>query len=185
MPPRASAPSAFVTVTAKVSLAVGVAATAYAVLQAAVAMALLGADDGARVVAALPTTALPPAVAWTLVHLRVIAWAALGLSAAFLAVSWGLLRRRPWGWWGFVAFMVLGALANFAGIALVQHLFDWVDALPRHPDPDLDALQGTLATMRAASLAAMWATAVAFAALHGLVVWQLCRPAVRAEFAAD
>jgi len=31
-------------------------------------------------------------------------------------------------------------------------------------------------------LATLWVSALVFAALHGLVVWQLCRPGVRAEF---
>lgn len=178
-----AAPSAFVTVTAKVSLAIGVAATAYALLQVAVAVLLLGPDDGAQVVASLPAATLPAAAAWMLTHLRGIAWGFLLTSAAFTAASWGLLRRRAWGWWGFVAFMVLGALLNFAGIALLQHVFDWAGALPANPDTA--ALQDTLAALRVVSLALMWVTALLFAVLHGLVVWQLCRPAVRAEFATD
>ena len=36
--------------------------------------------------------------------------------------------------------------------------------------------------LRRLSLALAWATAVAFGALHALIVWQLCRPHVRAEF---
>ncbi len=177
---RDASASAFVTVTAKVSIALGIAATLYALLQVAVAQALLGQDQAARALAALPVQELPAAASWLLTHLGGIAWSFLLTSAAFLAASWGLLRRRPWGWWGFVAFMVLGALVNFAGIALVEHVFDWVETLPR--DPTMQELQDGLTIMRQVSLVTMWGTAIAFAVLHGAIVWKLCRPEVRAEF---
>lgn len=176
----ASAGSAFVTVTAKVSIAIGIVATLYAAMQVIAALLLLGQVDLDTVLGFLATQSAPAPVLWVLTHLTTIAVGFLLVSAAFLAVSVGLLRRRAWGWWGFVVFMVMGAAANFAGIAAVDGAFSWAQALP--PQPGMEQMRSELAALRVMSLAAMWVTALVFAVLHGLVVWQLCRPDVRAEF---
>ncbi len=173
-------PSSFVTVMAQVSLVLGIAGTAYALVQVVAAAVLLGAGELAQGIAALPLAEMPASAAWLLTHLQHLAWAFLFASAAFLAVSWGLLRRRPWGWWGFVAFMVLGALANFVGIALVDQVFVWIQALPANPD--VAGLQTELASLRTMSLAMTTSTAIVFAVLHGMIVWKLCTAEIRAEF---
>lgn len=172
--------SAFVTVTAKVSIAIGIAAVLYAVLQVVAAVVVLGQVDTDALSGLLAAHSVPAAVTWVLIHLTAIALGFLAVSAAFLAVSFGLLRRRAWGWWGFVLFMVLGAAVNFAGIAVTDAAFSWVHALP--PQPWLDRMQHELAALRMLTLATLWVSALVFAVLHGLVVWQLCKPDVRAEF---
>ena len=55
-----------------------------------------------------------------------------------------------------------------------------VQALPAQPG--LDQMQQELAALRTLTLATLWMSALVFAVLHGLVVWQLCKPVVRAEF---
>jgi hypothetical protein len=172
--------SAFVTVTAKVSIAIGVAAALYAALQVVAALVLLGQVDAAAVLGFLAAQSVPAPVLWVLTHLTTIAVAFLAVCVAFLAVSVGLLRRQAWGWWGFVLFMVVGAAANFAGIAVVDAAFAWIQALPHQPG--LEQMQGELAKLRMLTLAMLWVSALVFAVLHGLMVWQLCRPGVRAEF---
>ena len=172
--------SPFVTVTAKVSIVIGIAATLYAVAQLIAALVLLGPVDTEAVRGFLATRSVPAAAVWILTHLTAIAAGFLAVSAAFLAVSFGLLRRRAWGWWGFVVFMVAGAALNFAGIAALEAVFAWVQALP--PQPEMERMRAELAALRVVSLATLWVSAVVFAALHGLLVWQLCRPDVRAEF---
>ena len=172
--------SAFVTVTAKVSIVIGIAATLYGTAQVIAALILLGQVDTGALLGFLRAQSVPAPVLWVLTHLTSIAFGFLLVSAAFLAVSFGLLRRRAWGWWGFVFFMVAGAAANFAGIAAVEAAFDWVQALPHQPE--IDRMQAELAALRVASLVTLWVSAFVFAALHGLLVWQLCRPEVRAEF---
>lgn len=172
--------SAFVTVTAKVSIAIGIAAVLYAVLQVGAAVVVLGQVDTDAVLGFLSARQVPAPVVWVLTHLTMIAVAFLAVSIAFLAVSFGLLRRRAWGWWGFVLFMVLGAAANFAGVAVTDATFSWVQALPAQPG--LHQMQQELAALRLLTLATLWVSALVFAVLHGLVVWQLCKPAVRAEF---
>lgn len=178
---RDSAGSSFVTVTAKVSVAVGAAGTLYALVQLLAALVLLHRGELEQALAALPAREPPPLALWLIAHLRTLAWGFLLVCVAFTAVSAGLLWRKAWGWWGFVAFMVLGALANFAGVAVVDALFAWMQALPQVPEAA--ELQAELGALRSLSLALMGSAALVFAALHGLVVWQLCRPAVRAEFA--
>lgn len=175
-----AAPSAFVTVTAKVSITLGILATLYAVLQVVAALVLLGQVDTDAVSGFLATQRIPAPALWVLTHLTMVAVGFLAVSIAFLAVSVGLLRRRAWGWWGFVLFMVLGAAVNFAGIAAIDAMFSWVQALPRQPG--LAQMQQELAALHTLTLATLWVSALVFAVLHGLVVWQLCKPDVRAEF---
>ena len=172
--------AAFVTVTAKVSIVMGVGATLYAAVQVLAALVILRGAEVSRFIDFVAAQSAPAVLVWVLSHLTAIAVGFLLVSAAFLAVSVGLLRRRAWGWWGFVAFMVVGALANFAGVAVIDTLFAWVDRLPQ--TPDTAPLLAELATLRSLSLALAWATAFAFGVLHALIVWQLCRPNVRSEF---
>lgn len=179
-PPAHVAGSPFVTVTAKVSIVIGMAATLYAAGQVVAAALLLGQVDADAVLGFLAARSVPAPVAWALTHLTTIALAFLAVCIAFLAVSFGLLRRRAWGWWGFVLFMVVGAAANFTGIAAMDAAFSWVQALPAQPG--LDQMQQELAALRTLTLATLWMSALVFAVLHGLVVWQLCKPVVRAEF---
>jgi hypothetical protein len=178
--PASSAGSAFVTVTAKVSIAIGIVATLYAAMQVIAALVLLGQVDTDAVLGFLATQSVPAPVLWVLTHLTMIAVVFLAVCLLFLAVSVGLLRRRAWGWWGFVLFMVVGAALNFAGIGVIDGTFAWIQALPRQPG--LEQMQKELAALRLLTLATLWVSALVFAVLHALVVWQLWRPAVRAEF---
>lgn len=172
--------SAFVTVTAKVSIVIGALAVLYAAMQVIAAVLLLGQVDTDAVLGFLSAQPVPPPALWVLTHLTTIAVAFLAICVAFLSVSIGLLRRHAWGWWGFVLFMVMGAAANFAGIAAIDTAFSWIQTLPHQPA--LEQMRSEFASLRLLTLATLWVSAFLFAALHGLVVWQLCRPAVRAEF---
>jgi hypothetical protein len=178
--PNAMARAGFVTVTAKVSIAMGIVATLYAAVQVIAAWLLLGQVDTETVLGFLASRSTPAPALWVLTHLTAIAVGFLGVCIAFLAVAVGLLRRRAWGWWGFVFFMVAGAAANFAGIAVIDAAFSWIQSLPSQPGTE--EMRNELAGLRLLALAMLWATALAFAVLHGLVVWQLCRRDVRAEF---
>lgn len=178
--PPVTPASSFVTVTAKVSIVLGIGGTLYALVQLLAASLLLGHGEWERALGALPLHELPPAAAWLLTHLHAIAVAMLLVFAGFLAVSVGLLRRRRWAWWGFNAYMVLGALANFALVVAIDQLFAWMQALPAHPD--MAALQSELGSLRRLSLLLTAGSAIVFAVLHGLIVWKLCRPDIRATF---
>ncbi len=179
-PAGAGTRSAFVTVAAKVSIAIGALATLYALLQLCAALLVLGQEEAGHALAFLTAQPIPAPARWIVTHLTTIAIGFLLVCVAFVTVSVGLLQRRAWGWWGFVAFMVLGAAANFAGIAAIDALFAWVQALPHNPEAA--QLKAELGALRTLSLAMLWVTAIVFAVLHALVVWQLCRPGVRTEF---
>ncbi len=169
-PPRAG--NSFVTVMAWISIALGVLGVVSGLMQAALLPALpveamlqpLEAADAA----------LPPALAWTFGHLQLLNLLSLLSSALFAWVSWGLLKRREWGRLGFIAFLVLGALAGLVGAAWFGHILDGLGG-GEDIDPMLQSLQSAMRTM-------MWLGAVAVALLHGAIVWKLCTPAIRAEF---
>jgi len=131
---------------------------------------------------------VPPAVAWMLEQRRLLSLLGLLLSGLFLVSSWGLLRRRDWARWTFIAFLLATALLNFASLALVGQFFDGMVGM--FPQEFLDSREGRefMAQMQAnriVSLVTATATALAFAGLHGWLAWKLCTPQVRAEFHRD
>ena len=76
-------------------------------------------------------------------------------------------------------------LANFASVPLLWQFFGAMQqTLPEAMLHSADGAQllGQLQTGRMVSIATAAATALVFAALHGWIVYQLYRPAIRAEF---
>lgn len=176
-PPR----SRFVTVLAQVSLLVGI--TWLVLALALLPLAAVAGDVLSTRLAGLP--ALPPGLSWIAGHGMLLAVACVLAAAAFLASSWGLLRRREWGRLGFIAFLLGVAALNFAGLPLVGQLFDALrTSLPPGllEGPDGQALAAELEDLRRLSLASTLASAVLFAGLHAWLAWKLCTPAIRAEF---
>lgn len=173
-------PSQFVTVMAKISVVLGIAATAYALLQAVVIALLFGSESLKGAIAEIPAEGLPPFADWLIAHLPAMGWSFVLMSGIFLATSIGLLKRHEWGRLAFIAFMVAGAAANFLGVWLLVVVFDWLQTLPI--STETASLRAELAQLRAVSLVMTAGSAVLFAALHGWIVYQLCTPSVRAEF---
>lgn len=167
--------SPFVTVMAWISIALGAMGAVSGLLQAAALPMLSGAllqpleDAG---------VALPPALAWLFDHLQLLNLLSLLSSALFAWVSWGLLKRREWGRLGFIAFLVLGALAGIIGAAWFGHVLDGLGGgavAEAGADPLLQQLQSAMQML-------MWLGAAAVALLHGGIVWKLCTPQIRGEF---
>lgn len=171
--PPSAAPgrgSAFVTVTAALSLGLGALGLASGLLQALMlavlpAPALLAPFEQGG----MP---LPPVLHALLVHLPMLNLAATAVSGVLMLLAWGLLRRREWGRRGFIALLVLAALANFA-------LPVWLPGLAT-PVAGLD--DPLLARLRQAVRLAFWLAALAVAGIHAWIVWKLGQPAIRAEF---
>ncbi len=186
LPPSRSTRSpaaAFIDVTARLSLLMAGLSIAWSLFQLLL-VAVLGRLD---VVGWLQQQALPvpPAMQWAARHALSLTLLMLLLSVALLAVSWALLRRREWGRIGFIVFLVLVAVANFAMLPLVDGMFDAMQSIL--PAGFLDSPEGgkALAQMRASrwtALLSIGATALAFAGLHGWLVLKLCRDEVRALF---
>lgn len=180
-PPPLPAATGFVTVLARISLVLAVLGVLWALVQALLLM--LMPDTVVAQAAAQPE--VPAAVVWTLQHRNALALAVLGLAVLFLVVAWGLLKRQEWGRLGFIALLLAGAVANFAGLFLVNPFFDGLQGM--FPAEMLDTPEGQRFTAqmqfnRNMTFASGLLGAVGIAALHGWIVWKLCTDAVRAEF---
>jgi len=180
-PPPLPAATGFVTILGRISMVLAVLGVLAALAQ--MLLALLLPDSAVASVAAQPEA--PAAVVWVLEQRRVLTLASLALSLLFLAVAWGLLKRREWGRLGFIALLLLGAAANFAALLLIDPFFDGLRDM--FPAQMLDTPEGRqfVAQMRF-NRNTTWASgllgAIGIGALHGWIVWKLCTDAVRAEF---
>lgn len=181
MPPNAhsSAPrSSLITVMAKIALTMGGMGVAWALLQCLVA-AMLPQQEIAALGESLP---IPPLFIWILTHLPLLSLLGLFASALFVVVSWGLLRRQPWARWAFIAFLVAGALANFASIPLMRQMMDSLAGLYPANGADAAEMLAQLHYTRFTALASAWVTSLVFAVLHGWIIWKLSTAEIRAEF---
>lgn len=181
MPPPLPTSTGFVTVLGRISLVLAILSVLWALAQ--VLLALILPEALVAQVAAQPE--VPAMVVWVMKHRHTLALAMLALSLLFLAVAWGLLKRREWGRLGFIALLLLGAAANFAALLLVDPFFDGLHGM--FPAQMLESPEGQqfVAQMRFNRIMAFASGllgALAIAALHGWIVWKLCTAAVRAEF---
>lgn len=180
---RKSAAANFVDVLGKISLLLGVLGVLYALAQWAVLMLL--PDDFMQRAFATADEQLPPLpsmLRWLLDHLDALAWIALLSALLFLLASWGVLKRNNPARLGFIALMVLGTLMNFASIALLMQMVAWMDQLGIRMEEHGQGMAGQMQASNAISMGMGVASALAFAALHGWIIYKLCTPAVRAEF---
>ncbi|MDG2525352.1 hypothetical protein P6166_08300 [Stenotrophomonas sp. HITSZ_GD] len=185
MPPPSPAPrSSFVTVMAWLSLAMALMSAACSALQAAMALALPGLTDFSALLP--PGTPVPASLAWLGAHL--VALSVLGAIASLGVawISWALLQRREWARVAFIALLALVALANFAAIPLADALVEMaLGTLTLAPASGAEATAQLLdagAPMLAAVRLMAWISALTIAAVHAGIIWQLCRPGIRAEF---
>lgn len=182
LPPRSPAPrSSFVTVMAWLSLGVAAMSALASLMQALLALAM---PDGGDLGGLLPPgTTLPPLLDWLARHAVSLSLLSAVLSLGVAGVSWALLQRREWGRQAFIGVLALVALANFAGIPLVDATFDMaVASLARNGGDAAAQLRDAGAPMLSALRLVCWIGALAIAAVHAWIIWQLCRPAIRAEF---
>ncbi len=175
-PPQAL--SSFVTVMACLSIALGVLGVVSGVIQGAVLLSVHPGDLMRQQFAAMGAT-LPPQLLWMLDHLGLLNFLSLLSSAFVTVVSWGLLKRQEWGRLGFIACLLLGAVAGFFFAAWFAQAMAWVNA---QAGADLVATDPMLQAMQSAMKAVMVVSAVLIAAVHAGIVWKLCTPAIRAEF---
>ena len=180
---RKSPAANFVDVLGKISILLGVLGVVYAIGQWAVLMVLpddllaRGFPNGSPELPPLPST-----LRWLLDHLDAMAWLTLLSSLLFLAVSWGVLKRNDTARLGFIAIMVLGTLMNFASIVLLLQVLDWVNQIGTSLQVEGQGMPGQMQASNAVSMGMGVISALAFAALHGWIIYKLCTPAVRAEF---
>src|SRR5690606_1207948 len=122
---------------------------------------------------------MPPVVVWMLEHVQVLVLGSVLVSAAKLACSIGLLKRRNWARLGFVALLGLAIACNLAGLVLQFEVIDVVreelrgEAAGGGPD-----LQGVVTVMMV--MATVFA--LAYVALYAWIAKRLLSPAIAAEF---
>lgn len=174
--------AAFVDVLAKISLVMGVLSVAYALCQGLVLMLVPDGftqglfEQGSEFLPPLPGT-----LRWLLDHLALLTWIMLLSSLAFLVIAYGMLRRHNAARIAFIVFLVIGTLGNFASIILMLEVLHWMEGI----GANLPADSGMQEQIRASNLWSMAmgiVSAIAFAALHGWIVWKLCTAQVRNQF---
>lgn len=170
--------STFVTVVAWVFIVLSGLALAAGALQGAVFGAMFQ-DPLMREGFAKMPAGMPPVVVWMLEHVQVLVLGSVLVSAAKLACSIGLLRRRNWARLGFVALLGLAIACNLAGLVLQFEVIDVVreelraEAAGGGPD-----LQGVVTVMMV--MATVFA--LAYVALYAWIAKRLLSPAIAAEF---
>ncbi|MET0581801.1 MAG: hypothetical protein ABWZ08_07510 [Pseudoxanthomonas sp.] len=185
IPANARPAGSFVTVLAWISIALALLGVVYGVLQTLMGM-LMPQDYYLRMLnpygGELPQ--LPPLFHWIYTHTLLMGLLMTALSAIFLWVSWGMLKRREWGRKGFIAVLVLGALWQFVCLLAIPQLIEAVLAIQAGALPQGQSLPPELESFMTAAMLMGAVVALVFAGLHGWLVWKLCTPAIRAEFAA-
>lgn len=182
--PRPRPRGGFVTPLAWVSLLLGVVSAMSNLLQ--IVMIVLMPDAAAL---GLPEgITLPTSLQWLIDHALSLSVVGVVLSVAFAWLSWALLQRREWARVGFVAVLLVTALLNVGGLALIGPLFEGVQAmLPADVvhSPEWPQLQARLQATRQVALLLTGLGVLVIGCLHAALAWRLCTPAVRAEFAAS
>ena len=179
--PRRAPAAGFVDVLGKLSLLLAVLGVLYALVQLVLVLLIpAGFMDGMLEGNSEFLPALPGMLRWLLQNLLPMAWVTLLSAVAFLAISYGVLKRSNAARLGFIVFMVLGTLMNFASIAVLIAALDWVNAIGAKIDDE-----GVLQQIRASNMVSMAmgvVSAIAIAGLHGWIIYKLCTADVRAQF---
>jgi hypothetical protein len=171
----------FVSTLAWISLVLAALGTAWAVVQLLVGLLI----PDTLVVELAAQGAIPPLLVDLFAWSNVLAMAMLAGSLTLLAAAWGLLKRQEWARLAFIALLLLGALANFAGLALIDPLFDSVPAMfpaELHSSPEGELVVAQLQSSRRLVWVTSVAGTLAIAALHGWIAWKMCSAEVRALF---
>jgi hypothetical protein len=174
---------AFITTTARLSLVMAVLGVLFCTVQLLIA-ALIGMS-GLEDWLANNLLPPPPALQWLFDHGLALSAGLLLASIAFLIVSWGLLRRRQWAHWGFIVFLIVVAVANFACLPLIEALFSGFTTM--FPAEIFDTEEGRellsqLQVSRWTSLITGAVASIAMAALHAWLIIKLRHPDVRTLF---
>ena len=173
----------FVDVTAKLSLLMAALGIVWSLLQLLLVLALGQLDIASWMQdEGFP---VPAALVWAARHATTLTLLMLLASLALLAVSWALLKHYEWGRIGFIVFLIVVALANFALLPLVDGMFDAMQAIVPADflsSPEARDMRIQLQASRWVSLLTAGGTALVFAVLHGWMVIKLCRRDVQTLF---
>lgn len=182
--PESPRPSnSFVTVLAWISIALALLGLVYGLLQAVMGL-VMPPDYYLRLLNPYggEPPQLPPLMQWIYTHTLLMGLLMTVLSAIFLWVSWGVLKRKEWGRKGFIAILALGALWQFACVLAIPQFTEGMLAIQAGALPQGQAMPPEFEAVMTAAMLMGGLVAVVFAGLHGWIIWKLCTPAVRAEF---
>lgn len=182
--PESSRPSnSFVTVLAWISIALALLGLVYGLLQAVMGL-VMPPDYYLRMLNPYggEPPQLPPLMQWIYTHTLLMGVLMTVLSAIFLWVSWGVLKRNEWGRIGFIAVLVLGALWQFACVLAIPQFVEGMLAIQAGVLPQGQAMPPEFEAFMTAAMLMGGLVAAVFAGLHGWIIWKLCTPVVRAEF---
>ena len=173
----------FVTVLAWISIGLALLGLLYGLVQTVMGL-VLPADFYLRMLNPYggEPPALPPLMHWIYTNTLLMGLLMLVLSAVFLWVSWGVLKRREWGRKGFIAVLILGTLWQFACIFALPQFIEGMLAIQGGALPQGQTLPPEFEGFMTAAMLMGGLVAVVFAVLHLWIIWKLCTPAVREEF---
>ena len=167
----------FVRPLALASLLVCVLLLGWFVLQALIAGALVDSTGWRQLALLAYEYEMPPSVMWLLMH-PVAASLWLGVSCLpSLLSSWGLLRRRAWGLWSYIALLLGTAVGNFVALWWMDGVL--LHVIARVTDP---TLLHELQVQRGVFSLTLLGTCVLFAGLQGWLAWRLLQPDIRRHF---
>lgn len=169
--------TAFVRPLALASLLVCVLLLVWFVLQTLVAAALVDGAGWRQLALLAHEYEMPPSVMWLLLHpVAASVWLAVSCVPSLVS-SWGLLRRRAWGLWSYVALLLITAVGNFFALWWLDRVL--VHVIAGVTDP---ALLHDMQVQRGVFSLTMLGTCVLFAALQGWLAWRLLQPDIRRHF---
>lgn len=183
IPDHARPGNSFVTVLAWISIVLALFGLIYGLVQTVMGL-VLPADFYLRMLnpyGGEPPT-LPPLMHWIYTNTLLMGLSMLVLSAIFLWVSWGVLKRREWGRKGFIAVLVIGTLWQFACIFALPQFIEGMLAIQGGALPQGQSLPPEFEGFMTAAMLMGGLVALVFAGLHVWIIWKLCTSTVRAEF---
>jgi len=185
--PDIAATRTFIRGTALLSLIVAGVSVLWSGLQCLIVWLAKPTDLLAVIQLMLPSGAsLPPLVLWLVKHALMLSLLLLVLSLAFAIVSWGLFQYRHWGRIGFMMFLIVIAIANFALLPVFDHLImgSMTSLFPADflATPEGRELSSQIQSARWFMWITSGSTMLMIAAVHGWLAFKLQRPQVRALF---
>ncbi len=183
--PAAAPPGGnFVTLLAWISIALALLGLVYGLIQSIMGL-LLPPDFYLRMLNPYggEPPQLPPLMHWIYTNTLLMGVLMGALSAIFLWVSWGMLKRREWGRKGFIAVLVLGTLWQFACLFALPQFIEGMLAVQAGALPQGQTMPPELQGFMTGAMLMGGLVALVFAALHVWIVYKLCTAAVRTEFA--
>ena len=169
--------STFVTVVAWIFIVLSGFGTVISILQNIMIQTMFNDPQMEQALHAPPPPGAPPFFAFMTDHFQLFFFAFLIVSAATLASSIGLLKRKYWARIVFIGLMILGILWYVGGLVLQFTMFSSMqDNFANAPGtPDMKPFFVAIAVVSVLF-------ALGFSGLFGWIVKRLLSPAIAAEF---